>query len=164
MKEKKTKNQCIDALVELLNALRKEKNVQDMLVQRFQELFFKEGLFSRTIREFPYPIVVFQPDGVIVAVSNTLTEETGLCISQSTAKKHNILNRITDPNFQILDAVEDVFSGKCSFLTKLNDPLAMFLQESSSKQVDLETYQSAVFFPIAEDENRVAHGAVIFMK
>lgn len=164
MKAKKTIEQSIEALVEPLNALRKEKNMQDMLVRRFQELFFEEGLFSKTIREFPYPIVVFQPDGMIVTVSNTLTEETGLCISQSTAKKHNILNRITDQNFQILDAVEDIFAGKSSFLTKLNDPLAMFLQESSSKQVDLETYQSAVFFPIAEYENRVTHGAVIFMK
>ena len=79
-------------------------------------------------------------------------------------KKHNILNRITDPNFQVLDAVEDVFSGKTSFLIRLSDPLAMFLQENSSKQLDSETYQSALFLPIAEDGSQVTHGAVIFMK
>lgn len=164
MKGKKTKNQCIEELVEPLNALRKEKNVQDMVVHRFQALFLEEGVFSPTIHEFPYPVAVFQPDGMIVAVNSTLTEETGLCISRTTIKKHNILNRITDRNFQILDAVEDVFSGKASFLTRLSDPLAMFLQENSSKQVDSETYQSAMFFPVAEDGSQVTHGAVIFMR
>lgn len=164
MKGKRTKKQCIEELVEPLNTLRKEKDVQDMVVHRFQALFLEEGVFSPTIQEFPCPVAVFQPDGMIVTVNNTLTEETGLCISRLTTKKHNILNRITDPNFQVLDAVEDVFSGKTSFLTRLSDPLAMFLQENSSKQLGSETYQSALFLPIAEDGSQVTHGAVIFMK
>lgn len=164
MKEKKTKEQSIEALVEPLNTLRKEKHVQDMVVGRFQELILEEGLFSQTIREFIYPMAVFRQDGTIVFVSNALTEETGLYITESCVKMHNILNRITDSNFQILDAVEDVFSGKTSFLTNLFDPLAMFIRESSSKQADCSKHQSAIFFPIAEDGGQITHGAVIFIK
>ena len=164
MKEKKTKEQSVEALVEPLNALRKEKNVQDMVVRRFQALIQEEGLFSQTIREFIYPMAVFRQDGTILFVSNTLTEETGLYIVESSAKKYNILDRITDSNYQILDAAEDVFSGKTSFLMNLFDPLAMFIVESSSKKADCSKYQSAIFFPIAEDGGQITHGAVIFIK
>ncbi len=109
-------------------------------------------------------MAVFGQNGTILFVSNALTEETGLYITESSAKKHNILNRITDLNFHILDAVEDVFSGKTSFLTNLFDPLAMFIRESSNKQADCSKYQSAIFFPIAEYGDQITHGAVIFIK
>lgn len=164
MKEKKTKEQSIEELVEPLNTLRKEKNVQEMVVRRFQALILEEGLSSQTIRELIYPMAVFRQDGAIMFVSNALTEETGLYIAESSEKKHNIFNRITDPNFQIVDAVEDVFSQKTSFLMNLFDPLAMFIRESSSKQADCSKYQSAIFFPIAEDGGQITHGAVIFIK
>lgn len=164
MKEKKIKGQSIEELVKLLNILRKEKNVQDMVVRRFQKLILENGLYSQTIREFIYPMVVFRKDGIILFVNNALTEETGLYIDESSVKKHNILDRITDSNFQILDAVEDVFSGKISFLTNLFDPLAMFIRESSSKQADYSKYKSAFFFPIVEDRGQITNGAVIFIK
>lgn len=164
MKEKKTKDQSIEVLVEQLNTLRKEKNMQDFVVRRFQSLILEEGLFSHAIREFIYPMAVFRQDGTILIVNNELTEETGLYIDESSVKKHNILNRLTDSNFQILDAVEDVFSGKTSFLVNLFDPLAMFIRESSRKQADCSKYQSAIFFPIAEDVGQITHGAVIFIK
>lgn len=164
MKEKKVKERLIEELVEPLKTLRNEKNVQDMVVRQFQALILEEGLFSQTIREFIYPMAVFRQDGTILFVNNALIEETGLYIPESSIKKHNILNRITDSNFQILDAVEDVFSEKTSFLMNLFDPLAMFIRESSSKQADCSKYQSAIFFPIAEDEGQITHGAVIFIK
>ena len=49
MKGKRTKKQCIEELVEPLNTLRKEKDVQDMVVHRFQALFLEEGVFSPPI-------------------------------------------------------------------------------------------------------------------
>ncbi len=159
MNEKKIK----EKLLEPLNALRKEKNAQDIVVRRFQALIQAEGWFSQTIKDFPYPVAVFRKDGTILFVSSTLTEETGLYIGESPAKRYNILNRITDSNFQILDAAEDVFSGKTSFLVNLFDPLAMFIGESSGKKTDCSKYQSAIFFPIAEEDGQITYGTVIFI-
>lgn len=82
MKGKRTKKQCIE-LVEPLNALRKERCTGYGCASISSTVSWG-GVFSPTIQKFPCPVAVFQPDGMIVTVNNTLTEETGLYISQST--------------------------------------------------------------------------------
>lgn len=164
MKAKNTKGLSIEALIEPLNALRKEEDAKEQIARRFQSVFLEEGLFSHTIKDFVYPMAVFGQDGTIFYVSAALTDETGMAVTEQTQKKHNILNYITDSNFHILDAIEDVFSGKTNFLVDLFDPLALFISDSSRWMADDVKYQSAIFFPIAIDCGRVTHGAVIFIK
>lgn len=164
MTGKKAREQPLEELIETLKTLRKEEKLQDCVVQKIQNLIQNEGLFSDAIKDFQYPMAVFRQDGALVLVNNVLSEETGLCIGDLSKSKNSILNRITDPNFQILDAVEDVFMGETTFLNGLADPLAMFISERSSKKISASNYQSAIFFPIIEDAGQITHGAAIFMK
>lgn len=164
MPGKKAREQPLEELIETFKTLREKEKVQDCMVQKFQKLIQNEGLFSHAIKDFPYPMAVFQQDGALVLVNSALYEETGLCIADLSKSNHSILNRITDSNFKILDAVEDVFMRETTFLNGLSAPLAMFISERSSKKISDSKYQNAIFFPIIEDADQITYGAVVFIK
>ncbi len=166
-KKGKARERPLVELIKTLKTLRRKEMILDSVEQKFQKLILNEGLFSHTIKDFPYPMTVFRQDEVLVFVNNVLSEETGLYIADLSKSKHNILNRITDSNFEILDAVEDVFMRETTFLNDLSYPLAMFICERSSKRISKKIsaskYQSAIFFPIIEDADQITHGAAVFM-
>ena len=159
---KKTMTQPLEELTEMLNTLRDKEKIQDSMIRKFQELIRNEGLSSSSITGFPYPLAIFWQNGDLVLVNSAFSKETGLCAADLQEGKHSILNRITDENFRILDAVENVFAGETTFLTSLSDPLAMFISEMSNIKKLTLNYGSAVFFPIIEDAGQTTHGAVIF--
>ena len=97
-------------------------------------------------------------------VNSALSDETGLCAADLSKSKHSLFNRITDANLQILDAAENVFTGKTTFLTGLSDPLDIFMSDRIGRKKLSSEYKGAVFFPITADEGKTSKGAVIFMK
>lgn len=162
--EKKTRGQMAKELIERLKVLQEKEKVQDCIVQEFQNLIRSQGLSCNVIKDFPYPMAVFSQNGALVLVSSTFSKETELYADDLSKSKHSILNRITDANFRILDAVEDVFMGKTTFLTGLSDPLDIFMSEKSSRKKSSSKFQNAFFFPIIEDAGQITSGAVIFTK
>lgn len=161
MTEKKIRTQ-LEELTEMFNALQEKEKIQDFIIRRFQKIIRNEGLSSSIIKSFPYPLAVFWQNGDLVLVNSAFSKETELYAADLSESKHNILNRITDDNFRILNAVENVFVGETTFLSGLSDPLAIFISEKSSKINSSLNYQSAIFFPIVEDAGQTTHGAVIF--
>lgn len=161
---KKIRTQPLEELTEMFKTLQEKEKIQDCLIRNFQKLIRNEGLSSSVIMSFPYPLAVFWQNGDLVFVNSAFSKETELYAVDLSENKHSILNRITDANFRILNAVENVFMGETTFLTGLSDPLAIFISEKSSKIKSSSNYQDAVFFPIIEDSGQTTHGAVIFMK
>lgn len=100
----------------------------------------------------------------IIEPLRALSNETGLYAINLSQSKHSLLNRITDANLPILDAAENVFMGKTTFLTGLSDPMDMFMSDRTGKKTSSSEYREAVFFPIIRDEGQTTQGAVIFMK
>lgn len=164
MMEKKIRTQPFEELAEMFQALQEKEKIQDYMIQKFQKLIRNEGLSSSSIKSFPYPLAVFWQNGDLVLVNSAFSKETELYTADLSEGKHSILNRITDANFRILNAVENVFMGEATFLAGLSDPLAIFISEKSSRKKSSLNYQSAVFFPIIEDAGQTTHGAVIFTK
>jgi hypothetical protein len=162
--EKKTRKQPLEELTEMLKALQEKEKIQDCMVRKFQKLIRKKGLPSSVIKNFPYPMAVFEQDGDLVFVNSALSEETGLYAADLSKSRHSIINRITDANLQILDAPENVFMGKTTFLTGLSDPLDIFMSDRSGGKILSSEYREAVFFPITQDEGQTTQGVVIFMK
>lgn len=162
--DKKARKQPLAELTEMLKTLQEKEKMQDCMVRKFQKLIRKEGLPSSVIKNFPHPIAVFEQDGDLVFVNNALSEETGLYTADLSKSKHSILNRITDENLQILDAAENVFMGKTTFLTGLSDPLDIFMSDRTGGKILSSEYREAIFFPITQDEGQTIQGAVIFMK
>lgn len=164
MIEKKAGEQTLDELVEALKALQEKERLQDNVVHKFRSLIVDQGLSSNIIKDFPHPMAIFLQNGDLVFVNCAFSKETGLYPADLTISKHNILNRITEANFRILDAVENVFRGETTSLTGLSDPLGMFISESSTKRRSFKNYKDAIFFPVIEVAGQVTHGAVIFIE
>jgi hypothetical protein len=156
--------QSFEELIKLFGALQEKAKMQDLLVRKFQKLIQDDGLFSTVAIRFPYPMAAFRQDGALVFVNDALSEETGLTIADLPTGKHNIINRITDPNYKILDAVDNVFMGETTFLYGLSDPLDMFISERSGKKTLSSDYQDALLFPLIEETGEITHGAAIFLK
>ena len=136
------------------------------MVRMFQHLIKNEGVSTPVMTNFPHPMTVYLQDGTLAIVNRAFSMETGLfSVDLSNSEScHNIINRITDANLSILDAVEQVFMGKTTFLSDLYDPLDIFISESSRKQQTSAKYWNAIFFPIVEDADKITCGAAIFIK
>lgn len=162
--KKKASKQPLEDLTEMLKTLQGKERIQERLVKKFQKLIRDKGLSSPVIKDFPYPMAIFEQDGDLVYVNSALSEETGLYAAYLSQSKRSLLNRITDANLPILDAVENVFIGKTTFLTGLSDPMELFMSDRAGKKTSSSEYHEALFFPITADEGQTTQGAVIFMK
>jgi PAS domain-containing protein len=160
--EKQSKKQPLVDLVETLKSIQGKEEMQDCMVKKFQELIRNKGESYAVINDFPYPMAIFEQDGDLVYVNRALSAITGLYTAELSLGKHSILNRITDANLPILDATENVFRSKTTFLTDLSDPLELFMSAGTNSRTS--EYREAIFFPIREDEGKTTQGAVIFMK
>lgn len=161
---KKSSNQSLEDLTEMLKTLRGKEKIQDCMVRKFQKLIRNEGLTSPVVKDFPYPMVIFEQDGELIYVNRTLSDETGLYAINVSQSKHSLINCITDANISILDAVENVFLGKTTFLTGLSDPMEIFMSDRTGKKALSSKFHKAVYFPITQDEEKTTQGAVVFMK
>jgi hypothetical protein len=145
---KSLKKQPLGELAEMLKTLQEKEKIQDHMVRKFQKLIRNKSSSFSVIEGFPYPMAIFEQDGDLVFVNSALSEETGLYATYLSQSKHSLLNRITDANLQILDAVENVFMGKTTFLTGLSDPMELFTSDRTNKKILSSEYREAVLFPI----------------
>lgn len=162
--ERLFRKQPLEDITEMLKTLQGKEKIQDRIVRKFQKLIRNGGLSSSVIKDFPYPMVIFEQDGELVYVNKALSDETGLYTINLSQSKHSLSNRITDANLPILDAVENVFMGKTTFLTGLSDSMDIFMSDRTGKKASSSIYPEAIFFPINGDEGKTTQGAVIFMK
>lgn len=131
--------------------------------KKTKEQLQNEELFSRVIGNFPYPIAIFERSGVLTMANLALMQKSDISPDDVQAGRINFLGRITNENFAVLEAAEDVFLGETTLLKNLAEPLSMFVRDDSVPDHS-DSYQSAVFFPVVESSGRIAHGAVMLMK
>lgn len=162
--EKKARKQRHEDLAEMLKTLQGKEKIQEHLVKKFQKLIRNKGFSSPVINDFLYPMAIFEQDGELVYVNRVLSDETGLYAINLSQSRHSLLNRITDANLPILDAVENVFIRKTTFLTGLSDSMELFMSDRTGKKISPSEYHEAVFFPLTQDEGQTTQGAVIFIK
>ncbi|KUG03358.1 hypothetical protein ASZ90_019244 [hydrocarbon metagenome] len=162
MEEKKTKEQLLKEMIEMQKFIEQKVEDQDRFINRFQALVQKEGLFSQVIDNLPHPIAIFDHSGVLTMANKTLLKEANISLSDIPAGRINLLNRITNENYPVLEAVEDVFLGETTVLKNLHEPLSLFSRDDS--YTASANFQSAVFFPVVESSGRIFHGAVLLMK
>ncbi len=162
MESGKTREQLLQELLRMQKDIEERVEAQERFIRRFQMLIQNDGLFSQVLHNLPLPVAIFDRDGVLCTANNALTQEAGIAPGDITSGKLSFLDRVTDENDTVLDAVEDVFTGKTIVLRRLRSPLAMFCRDDSRAVSD--AYQSAVFFPVTGSDGSVALGAVVLMK
>lgn len=162
--EKQSRKQPLEELTKMLKALQGKEKIQDSMVRKFQNLIRNEGWSSSVIKDFPYPMAIFEQDGELLYINRALSDETGLYAINLSQSKHSLLNRITDANLPILDAVENVFVEKTTFLSGLSDPMELFMSDRTGIKKSSSEYREAVFFPVTVDKEQTTQGVVIFIK
>ena len=162
MEGEKTKEQLLKELIEMQKQIEQKVEDQDRFINRFQILIQNEGLFSQVIDNFPYPIAIFDQSGVLTIANKTLLSKVKLSAGDVTERRINLLNRITNENYPVFEAVEDIFLGETTVLKNLVDPLSLFSRDDSCAASS--NFQSTVFFPVVESGRKITHGAVMLMK
>src|SRR5690554_1470452 len=106
-----------------------QKDIEDKLVvqakfiRQVQSLMQNESDHLSVIDQFPCPVAVFARGGVIHKANRTLIKKTDLSIAEMPTGKISFLDRITNENFALAEAVEGVFYGKTALLSRLSYPL-----------------------------------------
>lgn len=162
MNENKTKEQLLLELIEFQKMLGDKVETQDHMIQKFQMLIRNEGLFTQVIHFFPYPIVIFTEDGKLKMANQAFFTETNRNPIDVTEGRINIIARLTTENYEMLEAVHDVFLGETKLLNGLIDPLSMFVKDNDG--IYPANYGSAIFFPLIDVEGQIAYGVAMFIK
>lgn len=162
MEGEKTKEQLLKELIEMQKQIEQKVEDQERFINRFQILIQNEGLFSQVIDNFPFPIAIFEQSGVLTIANKTLLSKAKLSASDVTEHRINLLNRITNENYPVFEAVEDIFLGETTVLKNLVDPISLFSRDDSC--VAPSNFQSTVFFPVVKSGRKITHGAVMFIK
>lgn len=158
----KAKEQLLEELIRMQKDIKEKVEAQERFISRLQLLIQMEGLFSQVIENLPYPVAIFKQDGILCMANNRMMKETGLEADEILMGKINFLNRVTNENDAILEAVEDVFLGETIMLQQLSYPLALFCRSADREVSDI--YQSAVLFPVTDRSDHIVFGAVMLMK
>lgn len=161
MGENKTKEQLLMEMIESQKMLEEKVETQNRMIRKFQTLLQNEGLFSQVIQYFPYPIAVFTRDGVLNTANQKFLAETNRSLKDVAEGKINMHDRLTTENYEILEAVQDIFSGETKLLKNLSDPLSMFVRDDEEKSP--ANFGGAIFFPLVEDNGQIAYGVVMFI-
>ncbi|WP_368292834.1 hypothetical protein [Dehalobacter sp. TBBPA1] len=163
MSEKKSKEKLLEDLIQMQKNIEKKVKIQDSLIKSMQLLIQNEGLHFQVIGNFPYPIAIFERNGILIMANHILLQRANIKPDDVQAGKINFLSRITNENSAVLEAVEDIFLGETTLLKNLVEPLSMFVRDDFVPDYS-DGYESAVFFPVVESNDHISHGAVMLMK
>ncbi len=160
MESGKTREQRLEECIRLQKDIADGVDTRECFIRRFQLLAGDYCLLSRLIDHLPYPAAVFRRSGVLCLANRALIKEAGMNAAEIASGKINFLDRVTDENYAVFEAAEDVFLGEATIIRSLVSPLALFCRDDAVRVPDL--YQSAFFFPIGSGE--IPCGVVMLMK
>ncbi len=128
-----------------------------------QSLLGKEELLAKVIKNFPYPIQVYAPDGTSVLVNETMLREYHVSNPDMVVGNYNILK---DPDVIAtgqLPLLKRAFQGETVFFPEVRAPLENIAHRYGIPDFDVEAvYQDITVFPILDDLKRVIY-VVAFM-
>jgi PAS domain-containing protein len=156
------KEQLVEEFTRMQKDIKEKGEAQEFFIKRLQLLTENAGLFSDVFDNLPFPMALFKKDGELSMANHALIAETGSTADEISTGKINLLNRLTDENYSVLEAAEDAFLGKTTLLKKLVYPLAMFCRDDN--RVVSKAYKSAIFFPIINVNGKITTSAVMLMK
>lgn len=162
LEQKNKTMQHFAELVSMQKDIENELVVQAKFIRQVQSLMKNERDHLLVIDHFPCPVAVFSRGGVIHKANHTLIEKTDLSRDEIPTGKISFLDRITNENFALAEAVEGVFYGKTALLSRLSYPLELFCKSWSYQAPD--DYHSALLFPLPDSEGRIPFGIVMLMK
>ncbi len=161
---KRSKEQLLQEIMDFQKVLEEKLETQARMIKGLQMLVANEALFFQIIDYFPYPVAVFTQMRQLVAANKAFIMETGLCKIDLEKGAYSILRKKSIDNYQIYNAVEQVFSGQTTFVNELNNSLSLFFEYEQQHRTPSFPCKNAVFFPVSDDNDLITHGVAAFLK
>lgn len=161
MESGKTKEDLLHELIRTQKDIEKRVEAQERFIRGFQLLVQREGLFSQAIDNLPFPVAIFGQSGVVRMANGILMKQAKIGTNELSQGKINLLDRVTDENYAVFEAVEGAFWGNTTMVKDLMFPLTLFRRDTSGEGPD--PYHTAVFFPVP-GSGGIQYGAVMLMK
>ncbi len=158
----KTKEQLLEELSEVQKMLEKRTEIQGQKIRKFQLLMANDGLFSRIIDFFPYPIAIFTPQYTVAMVNKAFARETKTRVMNPEKEAVRILQYKID-DMRLAAAVTRVFAGDTFFLEDLKNPFSMFAGIAQQSATQPDRFHKAIIFPVPADDADITHGVIVFM-
>ena len=162
MESGKSKEELWEECIRLQKDIAEGMETQECRIRRFQLPAGDDGLLLHLIDHLPYPMAIFRRNGALCLANRRLMKEAGMKAEEISAGRINLLDRVTDENYAVFEAAEDVFLGETTVVRPLSSPLALFCRDDAFR--DRDPYQCAVFFPAAGNHGEILCGAVVLMK
>jgi hypothetical protein len=160
----KSKKQLLEELIQAQKALEEKVETQDQMIKRFEALASQEDLFVKVMDYFPYPIMVFSPDGILEMANKTLLTETGIKDIETAINISDTLGCCAAEKARIQEAMKRALSGETVFLYDIKDPLETLKNESGVMNKKISGFYDIVLFPIKQNGDKAFHAVVMLMK
>lgn len=160
----KSKKQLLEELIQAQKALEEKVETQDQMIKRFESLASQEDFFVKVMDYFPYPIMVFSPDGMLKMVNNTLLTETGIKDIETAVNKLGPLGCCYPVGTKVKEAMKRALSGETVFLYDIKDPLETLKNEFGVLNKNISGFYDIVLFPIKQNGDKAFHAVVMLMK
>lgn len=161
MESGKTKEDILQDLIRMQRNIRKGVEAQERFIRGFQLLVQREGLSAQAIDHLPFPVAIFEQNGVVRMANNILMKQAKIETNELSQGKVNLLDRVTNENYAVFAAAEDTFCGKITMARDLLFPLTLFRRDTSGEGSD--PYHTAAFFPVS-CSGSIRYGSVMLMK
>jgi AraC family transcriptional regulator len=160
----KSKKQLLEELIQAQKALEERVETQDQMIKRFESLASQEDFFVKVMNYFPYPIMVFSPDGKLETVNNTLLTETGIKNIETAINTLGALDFCFPEKTKAQEAMKRALSGETVFLYDVKDPLETLKNEPGVMKKEISGFYDIVLFPIKQNGDKASHVVVMLMK
>jgi len=140
------------------------QNRQRSVVKSFQSIFGNEEMLVKVIEFFPYPILIYGPDGTSVMVNQAMLKEFHISSPDMVIGKFNVLKEPFILKAGIINEVRRAFQGETVILPEVKVPLEDIAELHNLSEFDLETiYQDITFFPILDSEKGISFIAALLI-
>ena len=130
----------------------------------FQSSFINEGLFAKIIEVFPYPILIYDHNGILVSINQSMKKEFMITDLDSIIGKFNILKEPFIINAGIINKIKMAFKGENIFIYDTKVPLGEIAKRFNMQDFDLEAvYQDITIFPIIDSGKNVSFVIVVLI-
>jgi len=139
-------------------------DMQGSMVESFKSVFGDEELLAKVIDFFPYPILIYSPDGTAVMVNQAMLKEFCIPGLDEVIGKFNVLEEHFIVKAGIINEVKRAFKGETIILPDIKVPLEDIIELHNLPDFDVEAvYQDITFFPIKDNDNKVSFIVVLLI-
>jgi len=133
-------------------------------MQALLRLAGSNDLFCDLIESFPYPIQLYKPDGLLVAVNAAFLREFSIPHPGLIVGKYNILQDPTLAGYGVSEEVHAAFEGKQASVMNIPAPVHKLKQwfHIPVKSTEL-FYLDISSFPLRNDQNEMIGVAIVYV-